>query len=216
VALRDRFPAWFDAARFRAAFVLEPAGLPLAETRYSATSMSPTEGIGVDVQLEYTDDRGDLRAEMWRRVEEIDGELVAIHVVLSIIDMPAHPQGRFQGHGIARRSMDRAIGLYDRLGVRRIVLAATDTGRLVWPKFGFRLAPDDREAFVAAVRVEHRRAFGSELALAIPESGHQLVELRRGKVPLGRAALKARLYWTMTLDLTDSGSRSILDEELRR
>jgi hypothetical protein len=216
VTLRNRFPAWFDAARFREAFVLEPAGLPLAETLYQATPLLPHDGIGVDIQLQYADDRGDVRAEMWRRVEEIDGELVATHVVLSIIDVPPHPRNPFQGHGIARRSMGRVIPLYDRLGVRRIVLAATGTGRLVWPKFGFRLMPTDREAFVAAVQAEHRRAFGSDFKTAIPESGRQLVELRRGWIELGRTALKARSFWDMKLDLTDLRSRAILDEELRR
>lgn len=213
---RDRYPAWFDAALFRAAFVLEPAGLPLAETLYRASPLAPSEGTGVDVQLEYTDDRGDRRAEMWRRVEEVGGELVATHVVLSIIDIPPHPVGPFQGRGLARRSMRRAVALYDRLGVRWIVLAATETGRFVWPKFGFCLAPTDREAFVAAVQAEHRRAFGSDLAVLVPGSGRELVELRRGQVALGRLALESRRFWAMKLDLTDSRSRSILDEELRR
>lgn len=216
MALRDRFPAWFDAARFRDAFVLEPAGLPLAETRYSATPLPCNEGRGVDVQVECTDDRGDLRAEMWRRIEEIDGHLVATHVVLSIIDTPPHPAARFQGHGIARRSMRRTISLYDELAVRQIVLAATNAGRLVWPKFGFQLAPDDRKAFVAAVQAEHRRAFGCDFATPIPGTGRDLVELRSESVALGRAALETRPFWAMKLDLTDTWSRTILDEELRR
>ena len=216
MAHRDRFPAWFDAARFRQAFVIEPAGLPLAETFYSAVPLPPGEGLGVDVTVECTDDRGDLRVQLWRRIETVGGVLVATHAVFAVHDDPSHPSIRFQRQGIARRSFRRALALYDDLGVRRVVLAATNAGRYVWPKFGFRLQAGARTEFVSVVRAEYRRVFGQELTDAIPDSGRRLVELRQGHYPLGMVALGARSAWNMQLDLTDSRSRSILDEELQR
>ncbi len=171
MALRDRFPAWFDAARFREAFVIEPAGLPLAETRYVASPIPRTEGVGVDVVIECTDDRGDMRAELWRRIAQADDELVATHAVLTLHDDPPHPSVHFQRHGIARRSLRRAVALYDDLGVRRIVLAATNAGRYVWPKFGFDLQAGARAEFISLVRAEYRRVSGRDMTDALPQSG---------------------------------------------
>ncbi len=215
MALRDRFPAWFDAARFRAAFVLEPAGLPLAETRYSAKPLPPNEGIGVDVVMEWTDDLGDLRAQVWRRIEPAADGLVAIHASFTLFDDPPHPRTSFQRHGIARRSMRRAVALYDLLGVRRIGLAPADAGRLVWPKFGFALTARARDEFVALVDVEHRRLFGKPRLEPIPLSGRRLVDFEVQGYRLAELVLRTRPAWEMELDLTDPASRRILAEELR-
>jgi hypothetical protein len=216
VTLRNRFPAWFDAARFREAFVLEPAGLPLAETLYSATPLPPQEGIGVDVQLEYVDDRGDVRAEIWRRIEEIDGQLVATHVAFTVIDYPPHPKVRFQRRGIARRAMLRAIILYGELGVRGIGIAATNAGRFVWPKFGFELTPHAYSEFIDLVDAEHRRLFGAPYAGTIARSGRHMLDFEIAGRRLGESALRARPAWKMQLDLTSPVSRAILSEELLR
>ena len=214
MALRNRFPAWFDAARFREAFVLEPAGLPLAETRYSVKPLAAHEGIGVDVIMEWTDDVGDPRAQVWRRIEESAEGLAAIHASFTLLDDPPHPRTSFQRHGIARRSMRRSLGLYDLLGVHRIGLAATNAGRLVWPKFGFALTARAREEFVALVDVEHRRRFGKPCRDRVPHSGRGLVDFAVAGYRLAEIALRARPAWEMELDLTDPVSRRILAEEL--
>lgn len=216
MTLRNRFPAWFDAARFRAAFVLEPAGLPLGETLYSATPLPPHDGIGVDVQVECTDERGDLRAQFWRRVQQTRDGLSAIHASFTVFDDPPHPQGPLQRRGIARRSIRRAVALYDLLGVRRIHIAATDVGRFVWPKFGFALSEPSYDEFSELVNAEHQRLFGKPCVTTIPRSGRQLVEFEVGGYGLARTALGVRPAWAMQLDLTDPVSRRILSEELQR
>lgn len=216
MALRDRFPAWFDAARFRDAFVLEPAGLPLAETLYSATSLPTRDGIGVDVNVEGCDERGDLRAQFWRRIHQAEDGLVAIHVSFTLFDDPPHPLVSFQRHGISRRSMRRAVALYDVLGVHRVDIAAVDAGRLVWPKFGFTLTAQTYRELITIVNAEHRRLFGKPCLETIPRSGRQLIDFEVGGYRLAEMALRARAAWAMQLDLTDPVSRRILAEELRR
>ena len=213
---RDRYPAWFDAALFRAAFVLEPAGLPLAETRYSAKPLPPHEGVGVDVVMEWTDDLGELRAQVWRRIEQAADGLAAIHVSFVLFDDPPHPRTSFQRHGIARRSMRRAVGLYDLLGVRRIAVAATNAGRLVWPKFGFALTARARDEFVALVDAQYRHRFGKPCRDPVPRSGRELVDFEVHGHRLAETVLRTRPAWEMELDLTDRVSRRILAEELRR
>jgi len=108
------------------------------------------------------------------------------------------------------------LTLYDRIGVSIIQLAATQDGRIVWPKFGFRIDPAERAEFENELIALETRLTGIRPARSsLPVDGPDMLTYSRGEYPLGMMALRARSFWSLQLDLTDRAQRAILEAKCR-
>lgn len=109
------------------------------------------------------------------------------------------------------------LTLYDRIGVSIIQLAATQQGRIVWPKFGFRIDPAERAEFENELMALEARLTGIRpTRSALPVAGPDILAYTRGEYALGIMTLRARSFWSMQLDLTDPAQRAILEDRCRR
>ena len=117
--------------------------------------------------------RGAQRVVLWRDEKVVAAAVLQVHADSSVLEVPifaASKTARRKGHGAVLTAL--LIGLGRRLGLRTLVISATDESRAFWVKQGLHSASFCRHAEKAALRALRTsglvHAFANSTLMAMP------------------------------------------------